>query len=590
MREAIRRAPGDIQHRLSLTGYYLSERRAYDALDSAQEAHALFPTDLPLAVALGEALRATGRHTEAVAALRGLPDKTPEVKIALARHLVRDGRREEAAKLLDSLSALRPEEALQAGQLYLDALAPERAVKVLGNAPIGQSADLTHRTTTGVAHLTSGNYQEAVRVLTPTLSQASQIPILHFYLGSALRLSGDLKRLAEAAQYLQRATELEPTEPLFHYELALARVQLREWEPAREAMERCVALKSDLPEAQRDLARIYLRLQPPRPREAAAAQARYLLAVQDPAQAVARLKPHYAATPADKGVATTYAFALHESGKSAQAVAVLARLRDSEPSDESIRWELLRAQRAAGDAKGALKTLGTLPSKNDTESLHEEADLLQRLDRQREAEEILTSLCDREPENAVRHFELGLFSTLWSKKIDRDQLAEKSFLRALELRPEYVGPHYRLGLLYERTRRPKEAILHLRRAHELSPDLWEALRPLGRAYARQGDKKRADECFALYRRAQARSEDRRRLELVSSTGRATRDSRQKLIQFLLSSGDLTSATRELEAFHHSYPEDRETQRRLVQLYGFERRFQRQFELRAAKSSVRTPKR
>lgn len=586
--QAVREDPRNSHARLELIGFYLSHRRGYDALAAARAAHEEFPDEVPVALGLAEALRATARYPDAIEVLRSLPKDSAEAKLALARYLVTDGKVREGIRVLQTLRHPDPTAALQAGQIYLDALAPKQAVQVLAPALAADAGNLTLRTTTGLAYLAGGSYKEAIRVLQPAVDQAPGVAPIRYYLGSALRLSGDLTRLAEAENHLRIAVEQAPTEPLFLYELALARVQLRAWDGALEAMERCSALKPDLPEVDRDLGRIYLRLSPPRTADARVASARYFLALKQPSRAVQELREAYAQEPGNRQVAMTYAFAVHETGQAEQSVQVLAKLREAAPNDTDVQWELLRAQRSAGKLADALATLDALPDPSATEVVHERADLLQRMERYPESEEALTLLRDRNPEDPVRHYELGLFSTLWSRKPDRDAIAESSFRRALELQPEYVGAHYRLGSLYERLGRADEAVSHLRRAHELAPSLWEALRPLGRAHARLRQKEQADECFAVYRRAQAKSEEKRRLELLCSGNRATRESRRRLIDFLLETGDFGAATRELEVFHHAYPDDVKAAEQLAALYGRARRFQRQFEITTALRSGMRP--
>lgn len=583
LRAAIARTPRIAEPRLALVSHLLATGRKYDALDTAQDARNFISNSPTLRLARAEALAATARLPEAIETIRPLASTDPAARISLADYLTRTGKRNAAVRLLSGLSDPSPEEALRAAQVYLEALHPELAVQRLRPLLMTHAAAVDLPATYGLALLQSRRYAEAAKVLAPAVETAPQLPTLHFYLGSALRLSADLARLAEAEQHLKRATELAPTEPLFHYELALTRVQLRNWPAARTAMEEATILKPDLPEAQRDLGRIYQRVTPPELDRSAVGKARYLLLLQNPRGAMAELEPLYRKAPEERLVARSLALAYHDADRTARSLAVLSDLRVRYPEDQDVLWDLFRAQSAANENLPALATLDQLAAAkpNDLEVLHERADLLQRLKRYPEAEAALTRLRELEPQNAVRYQELGLFQSLWSQRPDRQQLAEAQFRAALRLQPDYVGAHYRLGLLCESSNRPQEAVTHLRRAHELAPELGDALRPLGRAYARLGDRARGDDCFRAYRRFQAQAEQKRRLKLVSSRGRATRESRKRLIQFLLDTGALPEAMRELEVFVHQYPEDSAARQQLALLHGQARRFQLQYEEQSA---------
>ena len=75
-------------------------------------------------------------------------------------------------------------------------------------------------------------------------------------------------------------------------------------------------------------------------------------------------------------------------------------------------------------------------------------------------------------------------------------LAEKSFLRAIQLEDRYARPRYMLGLLYVfELNRPEEAIPHLERFLEISRSHVDAMFVLARAYFVTGQFQRA---LALY--------------------------------------------------------------------------------------------
>src|SRR5207244_4434965 len=81
---------------------------------------------------------AAGQVPEAIDALRPLPAVDPSSRLTLASCLVRDGRREEASRLLKDLGEVPAELALQTGQVYLDLFEPEEAASLFRRAAVPQ--------------------------------------------------------------------------------------------------------------------------------------------------------------------------------------------------------------------------------------------------------------------------------------------------------------------------------------------------------------------------------------------------------------------------------------------------------------------
>jgi tetratricopeptide (TPR) repeat protein len=99
------------------------------------------------------------------------------------------------------------------------------------------------------------------------------------------------------------------------------------------------------------------------------------------------------------------------------------------------------------------------------------------------------------PENQVLHYQTGL-SAAAAAKANHDfpgtenrerarlfSLAEKSYLRAIELDERYLNPRYGLGVLYVfEFDRPEEAVPHLEKYLEISKSDVDAMFILARAY------------------------------------------------------------------------------------------------------------
>jgi tetratricopeptide (TPR) repeat protein len=554
----------------------LGERRFGDAREAAEAAAAAFPDDPAIEVALADAWVASGRISKAVATLKADPSLTAAKQLRLAQLLIRDGQTRAAVKILRGIGELDSAEALFAGQLLLDAREPLAAAERLKLVAHGGG---DARDYYGFALLLAGEYTQSAAVLLPAAHDRPQVATLHCYAGSALRLSGDGTRLPQSEVHLRQATELSPREAIFQYELALARVQLRDLKGARAAMEQAAAMAPDSPEIQRDLARIYDHAGEGAP--AALARARYLRLVDDPAGAARELQPWVSRSPNDVDLVLALSAAFHDAGKFAQATDLVERLRRQEPKNTEVLWSQFRLRSALKQHDRALLTLADLERETpkDPLVLDERATTLQHLARHAEAEKILEELCTPELQTAERHYRLGVLRSLWSQRPDAQQAAEASYRKALELRPEYAEAHQALGKLLVGAGRTAEAIPYFRRALDLAPAYPDALRALGRAYLAAGDKSRSDDEFTQFRQVEARLKERERKQLPVRQLRDVHRSRTALYEFYLGAGDEKAAIRELEALIHAFPDDRPAHAVLEGLYGHARRFQRQFEER-----------
>jgi len=578
LRHHIQATPTEPAPRLALIDLLLNQRRHNDALDAAREAADAAPASAGIQAALADTLAATGRIPEAIRILRSMESSTPGIKLQLARHLIEHGELEAAVGVLRRLPALSHRDALTAAQLYLDARSPESAITVLqpfvGSAGHPQLVD-----TYGLALLLAGRYPQAVKVLVPAAERGAAEPALQLYAGSAQRLSGDLDLLPAAETHLRQAAERMPDDALVQYELALTRVQLRDTDGALTAMQQAERLTTEIPEIERDLARLLEHAKQRLP--AALARARHLRMLDDAPAAVRELEPWYGREPDNVELALAFCAALHEAGHLPRATASLGKLRAAHPTNLDIVWFQYRLETALQQHDRALITANTLEKQEADASLALEAkaETLQRLARHSEAEPILLKLRDLEPQKAKRHYDLGLALSRWSSLPDAGERAEAALRQALELRPDYAEAHYALGALLQRRGAREEAVAEFRRALDFAPGYADALRALGRTYRLMGDAARADGAHELLRAVQARSDERTQTELPVRQLRDLPRSRKLLYRHYLRTGDLKRATRELEILVKTYPDDPEAHRQLVGLYAHARRFQRHLEER-----------
>src|SRR5262249_50265282 len=154
-------------------------------------------------------------------------------------YLVQMGRREEGARLLEQAPGpLSPADAGRAGEICMEAMRPGTAVALLRPAAERNPDAAELQALFGLSLILTGRYPEAVRVLDAVARQAPPFPTLLFYTGTALRLSGDPKRLPQAEAYLRAAAESAPDNGLYQYELGLCRLRLGNWGGARPALEK----------------------------------------------------------------------------------------------------------------------------------------------------------------------------------------------------------------------------------------------------------------------------------------------------------------------------------------------------------------
>jgi tetratricopeptide (TPR) repeat protein len=577
-RASVQSSPQDVRAQLALITLLRTAGRRYDALDAAREAHRLLPEEEPVQLALSELLISTARLDEAEALLEPAADRSAAHRARLASVQLRAGRRDEALKTLARLPDPTPVVALEVGQIYLDALRPELALPFLRRAALSMASPEA-QAQLGLCLLRLAHYTEAAETLSRVVEQTPNAGSLHYYLGSATRLTDNRERLPVAAEHLRRAVELEPNEALHHYELGLCYVQLRDWPNAAEELAQAAERKPEVAEFQRDLARIQKRQG--QPTAAAVAQSRYLRLLSDSPAAIALLEPLVRQSPQDLPLSLELGEAYYDSWRTPKTLELLHKLEERQPDNPDVITAVFRGERASKHDELALKALDRLlvlqPER--PELLAERIVVLQRLNRYEEAEGLLTKLRDREPNNPARHYQLALALMKWSSATDRMAVAERSLREVIRLNPTDADGLYRLGLVLQNTQRPQEAIRFFRKALDLSPRMTDAVRALARAYAMTNDKARSDETFRLYNALNAQDEEQRRLEMPSSLHRARLIEHQQLADFYVRTGRFDSAVAELEGVIHATPGNIEIRRLLVSLYGHLHRFQRQYEER-----------
>lgn len=136
-----------------------------------------------------------------------------------------------------------------------------------------------------------------------------------------------------------------------------------------------------------------------------------------------------------------------------------------------------------------------------------------------EAEMCLRRAISLQPANARFHCHLGI---LLLRRNDPAN-AVKSFIKAIELKPEYALSHYELGKVRAQIKQWKEAGEELEKAIAIDPGLTSAYYQLGLVYGKLGEKEKAEQALASFRKLQQQEMDE--LAAADEDARQETDSR-----------------------------------------------------------------
>ena len=322
---------------------------------------------------------------------------------------------------------------------------------------------------------------EAVRVAPDSFAA-------HHALGEFYLQAG---RLADAIPHLERARDLDPTHETNGYNLAVAYFQTERLDAARDQARRMLAVKEtgalfnllgDLDEAVGDhvaAAGDYQRAARLEPTEDHLFDwGDNLLHLRAHADAIAVFKAAIRRFPDSARLHVGLGIAQYAQGEHADAVVSFCRAADLEPADP-------RPYEFLGEMYGV--------------SPDQSAEITRRLGR----------FVELQPANAPGHYYYAM--NLWkgaSGAADVDLAKVETLLRkAATLDATFVKPRLQLGILLSEQARWREAIVELKAAVALEPDLAQAHFRLATAYRRDGQPALADEELATFKRLQDRTPD-----------------------------------------------------------------------------------
>ena len=173
-----------------------------------------------------------------------------------------------------------------------------------------------------------------------------------------------------------------------------------------------------------------------------------------------------------------------------EAIAYLERVDGGELFLSSLARRAILMTRN-GDLDGARKLLDATPARNVREQVQlasAMAGVLREATRYQEAFDVLDKALVKHSDNT----DLLYDHAMAAEKIDRIEVLEKSLRRLIELRPDNAHAHNALGYtLADRNQRLPEAYALIRKALDMSPDDPQIVDSLGWVYYRMGETSKA---------------------------------------------------------------------------------------------------
>jgi protein O-GlcNAc transferase len=323
-----------------------------------------------------------------------------------------------------------------------------------------------------------GSYQAAVEHIARAIKLDPSEPVFHVNLAEAYR---GLGRADEAQSTYRQALALAPHLAAAHNNLGTLLQAQGNLDEAIALFRRAIALESSYADAHNNLG---IALQ---------AQGHWDAAIAAFQRALA-MEPRYARAHYNLGVA------YHARGRLDEAVAELASAIELDDRHAEARYALARvlqdkglAAQAEAQYRAAIDRRPTLAAAHNALGT-----LYQAQGNSKAAETCFCQALRLQPDFAEAHYNLG---TIFQQQQQLDRAAVQ-YLRAVELQPRFADAHYNLGVVFTGMGKLDEAIAAYEQAVTLRPDFALAHNNLANAYLVEG---RGSEAMASYRRAMASS-------------------------------------------------------------------------------------
>lgn len=304
-------------------------------------------------------------------------------------------------------------------------------------------------------------------------------------------------KFGTAAEAFRAAAGARPSDPVAHYYLGSALLQLERHRAALDALDRALELREAFPEARLARARVWMRMGEYAPAEG---DLRRILDLQ----------------PDSLPALFNLGFILYRTGRYEEAMERLEAVRVRHPDhpdapylmgkaamrlglEDRARREFEAAIRLDPDNAGAYFNLGNL---------------LVREGESREGEEFLARFKVLSDAQTAREHRREVVSGLvlegyLLQKEGRMEDAIGKYRAALEVEPDHVPTHKDLAILYLAQGRMEEGLASLLRATEIDPNYAPPWFHLARVYEGLGDRERAAAAAERYRLLETAAEVRR---------------------------------------------------------------------------------
>ena len=454
-----------------------SARIAFDALNKVRE---MEPWDVQTMVALGQLHLSREQFAEAAEIFAEASRYVPNNRILynfLADARERAGQEEEAAEALRRILVLDPGDLgtrIRLAELLGRTGAHRDALEVLDAAPPSDRADRRVMYLKARELFFDDRPEEALE-LTDRLEERGDLNRrLRLYLTDLrARILARLQRSEEAFEELTELLELDPGNSELLRRVTAQLAQGGRDDEARSLLEEFVRRHADEGEDDPELRRSV--------RSARLALAAFLTENESWDEAVATLEPMLASSDEETrrtGVINT-AEVLHQAGRTGEALELLEKTGEGDPSSTRKRIELLLRSGEDGRARRLLRA-----------SRRGELDVglaavqgFQADQRYEETLPVLEELAKKHPGSLEAHFLLGVAH----ERSGAPERAAASFLRVLEINPEHDPTLNYLGYMWaDRGENLDRALELIQRAVDIDPHNGAYIDSLGWTYYRLG--------------------------------------------------------------------------------------------------------
>jgi tetratricopeptide (TPR) repeat protein len=447
-REALRLDPQKVEANLALGRALIAQEKFSDAVAPLRTYVEREPLDFQGYYTAALAYKGLHQWDPAIELLQRAARLSPAdygVRFELGLALAETGKTEQAIRELNAAKKIRP----SAPEVHdeLAKLFEKTGQKEFAQKERAESAALASR---GESHAEAGNFN----------AKANQ-----------LLAAGNAR--AAAAAY-REALRADPNNPQLHYNLSLALDQLGDQTAERRELEKTIQLNPDLAVAHNQLG--ILAMQRGRNSEAEAAFKKAIAGDPQYADAQSNLGVLYAREGKDSEAAAQYQQAIVSDPKYTKAYVNLGLLLAQHGQVAQGEQQLRAAIQINPEDPGAYTALGMIQGKSG---------------RAAEAVESFRKAVALQPNSADAHLNLGIALV---DQYDRTN-GFKEFSEAARLDPHSAAVHYNLGRFYFETAKYEEARKELEEAVRLEPNHALALYFLALASKQDNDLDRSDALF-----------------------------------------------------------------------------------------------